>query len=446
MPNEMMTQPFRVTNDVQDQLFSQGLSYTNFVGVANRINQTNLYLSFENNSNEGVLVETGGYNRQSFRMNIDHAINDKMKISASNSYISTSNDMASSESSTFFNALMMDPDVDLLRDNENGDPYNFLPNHWNTIVHNPIYDLWARENLSKKNRFMGNYQFNWAVFDWMSFKASYSIENENYDRKSYTPKDSFNAFSNDDIVGSIGYLERKLSKTFNQSYRATLSFNKSWGIVDFNGKISYLGEDNYLQTNSLNGNTFELSNYPSFSVIDETNERLSEYVYQDKAENLFAIASFVIKDRYIFDGLVRRDISSLFGSEQRTNNYYRVSGAYRISQDIDIPGVQELKVRGALGTAGQRPGFSYQYETYTRSNGQYLKNTLGNVDLKPSNSKEIELGIDISFLDRFTSELTYSETNTDEQFILVPLLSHQGGYKYQWQNAASLQSNTFEAM
>ncbi len=446
LPNEMMTQPFRVYNDVQDQLFSEGLSYTNFVGVANRINQTNLYLSFENNSNEGVLVETGGYDRQSFRMNIDHAINDKLKISASNSYVMTSNDMAANEYGSFFNALMMDPDVDLLRDNKNGDPYNYLPNHWNTIVHNPIYDLWARERVSKKNRFMGNYEVNWAIFDWMSFKGSYSIESQDYERRAYTPKGSFSSYSNGNIIGSIGYLERKLDKTLNQNYRATVSFNRTWGIVDFNGKISYLGEDNYRRTNYLKGDSFELSDYPSFAVIDQTNERLSEYIYEDKAENLFAIASFVVKDRYIFDGLVRRDVSSLFGADTRTNNYYRLSGAYRISEDFKIPGIQELKVRAAIGTAGQRPGFSYQYETYTRSSGQYLKSTLGNKDLKPSNSQEIELGVDVSFLDKFTAELTYSNTNTDEQFILVPLLSNQGGYKYQWQNAASLESNTFEAM
>ena len=55
--------------------------------------------------------------------------------------------------------------------------------------------------------------------------------------------------------------------------------------------------------------------------------------------------------------MFRYDGSSLFGSEARWNPYYRFSGAYRVTEDIKIPGVQELKLRGAYGTAGQRPAF-----------------------------------------------------------------------------------------
>lgn len=73
-----------------------------------------------------------------------------------------------------------------------------------------------------------------------------------------------------------------------------------------------------------------------------------------RAQNMFAIAGLVYKDRYIFDGLYRRDGSSLFGANEKWNNYYRLSAAYRITQDIEIPGVQELKLNVARGTAGDR--------------------------------------------------------------------------------------------
>ena len=88
---------------------------------------------------------------------------------------------------------------------------------------------------------------------------------------------------------------------------------------------------------------------------------------QEIARNYFGILDLDVKDRYLFSVLYRYDGSSLFGENNRWNPYYRVSAGYRITEDIKIPGIQELKIRGAIGTSGQRPGFDYQYETYSVS-------------------------------------------------------------------------------
>src|SRR5213075_1316387 len=87
--------------------------------------------------------------------------------------------------------------------------------------------------------------------------------------------------------------------------------------------------------------------------------------------------------RYIVDGLVRRDQSSLFGAHERTAIYHRVSAAYRVTEDFTIPGVDELKLRIGHGTAGLRPPFAAQYETFAIVNGSPEKLTIGNTDLKP---------------------------------------------------------------
>ena len=93
-----------------------------------------------------------------------------------------------------------------------------------------------------------------------------------------------------------------------------------------------------------------------------------------KSKQYVAIVGFDYKDRYILDGMYRIDNSSLFGAENRSNDYFRVSGAYRISKDIELPGVQELKIRGAYGTAGQRPGFSWQYDIINLASGALSTN------------------------------------------------------------------------
>src|SRR5207245_4598472 len=89
--------------------------------------------------------------------------------------------------------------------------------------------------------------------------------------------------------------------------------------------------------------------------------------------NFYFVSGFDIKDRYLVDGLVRWDGSSLFGPDSRWQTYYRVSGAYRLSQDFHINGIDELKLRASYGTAGLRPTFDAQYETFAVVGGVPVK-------------------------------------------------------------------------
>ncbi|MEO7366907.1 MAG: hypothetical protein ABIZ36_03060, partial [Gemmatimonadaceae bacterium] len=92
-----------------------------------------------------------------------------------------------------------------------------------------------------------------------------------------------------------------------------------------------------------------------------------------------------------------------------------------------------------------RPGFEYQYETYSVSAGTISKNTVGNKDLKPAKQTENEVGLNASFLDRFDLEVVKSDRHTEGAFLQVPLsLAQSGGFTSQWQNAARIGGRTLE--
>ena len=57
--------------------------FTNYLSVANKTGNTNFMVAFENSQEEGVMELTDGYNRKNFRINVDHYIGEKFKISAS---------------------------------------------------------------------------------------------------------------------------------------------------------------------------------------------------------------------------------------------------------------------------------------------------------------------------------------------------------------------------
>ena len=157
--------------------------------------------------------------------------------------------------------------------------------------------------------------------------------------------------------------------------------------------------------------------------------------------------NLVYRERYIVDLLFRRDGSSLFGANDRWANYARGSVAWRLTQEPwwPAPAVSDLKLRASLGTAGGRPRFDAQYESYSIASGGVLSaNTLGNKNLEPELTTELELGVDGELFRRVGVNVTYAHAITTKQLLLVPP-SLSSGFSNQWQNAGTLDNKTWEA-
>jgi len=427
----------RIINN-QDLFFNPGNYYTNYISMANRSSKTNVFLSFENNKQSGILFSTKGYNRQNFRVNVDHHINDKLKLSTSNLLINANSDNPGSTSS-FFDLLFLSPDVDLEQKNDDGSAYKIKPDPW-SLQENPLYPLFYRKRTSNRTTILSNVILAYEPIEWLSFKAKYTIEKQNKGWSTYTPR-GYLYGGGQTIDGSI-YKESYNSNY--QTFQTTANINKIINQLTVKAKLSYLYEDKNYHDFWVTGREFLTANVPQLNNTNSEQSSMKSYQGIIRAENIFGIVDLDYKGRYLISGLYRKDGSSLFGANERWNDYYRVSAAYRITEDIKIPGFDELKIRAALGTAGQRPGFSYQYETWSISNGAIQKSTLGNKNLKPSESEELELAIDADILKKISLQLSYSKTNTSDIFALAPLASHLG-YPSQWKNVGTLSAWSYEA-
>src|SRR5690606_29338515 len=114
------------------------------------------------------------------------------------------------------------------------------------------------------------------------------------------------------------------------------------------------------------------------------------------------------------DALLRNDGSSLFGPNERRHWYHRLGLAWRVSQEdwFNVAGINEFKLRYSHGSAGGRPRWSAQYETYNVGSGIVSPVTLGNRDLRPEHSVEQEFGVDLVLFDRMTATVNYATTTT----------------------------------
>ncbi len=444
----------------QVERFFDGGNFYQYVSAEGRSGGTNFHASWSNMREQGVMTGQDGQWRNNFRVNVDQGLGDAFKIGASAFYSRSKIDGANGP---LFDLTRMPAGVDLLALNQcptsgpcapwqqprllpNGeqdpnDVYLFA-DPFNDESPNPLYSLLNDDNFQYRGRFLASANVRWRPVEWLSLDGNVSYDRLDYKSQSYVFKGykTINPSPNTN-EGNISRFH-SLSEDFNASVDLTLT--KRFGDLATRTQFRYLAEyDDYEQTSAA-GRQFAVADVPTLDNTDPALTTAGSYLQAIRADGYFAITNLDYKDRYIIDALVRNDGSSLFGPDARRQWYYRVAGAWRVTEDVEMPGIDELKLRMAYGTAGGRPNFSAQYETYSVSGGQVSPISLGNRNLKPEFSKELETGIDVLMFGRVGLTVNYARTVTEDQILQVPLPAF-AGFTSQWRNAGTLESNTWEA-
>ncbi|MBI3569394.1 MAG: SusC/RagA family TonB-linked outer membrane protein [Gemmatimonadetes bacterium] len=429
--------------DQLDQVFKPGQFMTNYVSVGQRRGSNNFNASFQNTHDAGTLALLNGFSRQNFRINVDQVMNDQWDISTGAFYGRSHSDQGT-DHGIFFGLKFLEPNIDITAPNKDGTPYNAVikqpPLSGNVV--NPLYGLAQRSVYDDRDRFTGTFKLRYRPTSWLTAEGNVNFDESNEMYKNFTPK----GFLNSSGAASNGGLFE--ASTADRSYNTgvTVTATKTWGWLTNTTKGAWVYEDQLNRNVNVNATSLSVPQVTEFAAAaqDPNNPvQPGSSTQTIRNQDFFLISTFDIKDKLIVDGLVRRDESSLFGAQSRSATYHRISAAYRLSEDIHIPGVDEFKLRYSYGTAGLRPVFDAQYQIFSVSGGSPQKVTLGNPLLKPAFSREGEYGFNINFLTNFTLEYSYSDKVTSDQILKVPV-SSASGYQNQWVNAATLAGNTHE--
>jgi TonB-dependent starch-binding outer membrane protein SusC len=134
--------------------------------------------------------------------------------------------------------------------------------------------------------------------------------------------------------------------------------------------------------------------------------------------SIFGRAQYTFNDKYILNGVIRRDGSSRFGELTRSGVFPAVSAAWRISAEdfmANLPFITDLKIRGGWGEMGnaninQNNQFSLfssdlgqAYYDISGGNGApregFFRSRIGNRGAKWETSTTTNIGVDGTFLD-----------------------------------------------
>lgn len=424
--------------DQVDRFFDPGQFTKNSFNISQKAGRTNWFLSAVNTREDGVVLGSGQYEQNDLRLNLDHIANSKLNLSFSGYHSrSTRNELYGD---TFFDLINQAPDIDLLQPDPDGTPYAFQLDPEGR-EENPLYTLYTEDDRRKRARTQGSLQAQFIPLSWLTFDGNVS-----YDRS-----DRRNEFFLDQGLKTEGFAlggpgEISMFTGTTSAINASLSANMlgTFGGFTLRSTLRALEESEDNETTTAEGEDFAA---PGVRSLNNARTRfVSSVIETVRASGYFMSGGLDYMGRYIADVLVRRDGSSLFGPAERWNTYYRFSGAYRLTEEPwwRWRDFNELKLRFSRGTAGGRPSFDDQYETFAFTTaGGVLKQNLGNKSLKPEHTTETEIGVDAIFRDRFSLQLSRAETKSVDQLIQIPLAAFYG-YQNQWQNAGTIEGNTWE--
>ncbi len=275
----------------------------------------------------------------------------------------------------------------------------------------PEIDEWV-------NRFIFAATARYDIADALAAKLTIGTDNRSNQQRIYQPI----GFTPGEPTGQLNRRDRNFTSV---SLDAGLTYG--WESAEGTlGSSLTIGVQGFREDESIingNGRTFALpGTFDIDAAADITAGEANVEVFNG---GLYVDEQLSIGDKLYVGGGFRVDAGSSFGDNIDYELYPKATGSYILSEDIGLPGVDELKIRAAYGETGSFPGAFLKDRTFSatsfRGESAPRFSNPGNSELRPEKTSTIEAGIDAALLDnRIGLDLTFYEARTTDALFSVP--------------------------
>lgn len=173
---------------------------------------------------------------------------------------------------------------------------------------------------------------------------------------------------------------------------------------------------------------------------------------EKKNAALYLNVNYSFDGKYLLQGMVRRDGSSLFGSGKRWATFWSVGAGWNIHKENFMSQqnwIDELKLRASYGISGNQPSGAYEWATVYGYTSQYaneiafLSNYQGNPNLSWEQTGNLDVGLDIRLFDRLDITFDYYLKKV-KNLIYLRHLSAVTGFNRQTANDGKMENTGVE--
>jgi len=288
---------------------------------------------------------------------------------------------------------------------------------------------WQERTDQNLNRMMMSINLNWRPTSWLQNRVDMgtdladAVDGRFLFRGEGAPISATNrnGFSNN---------SRFNTKTTTANLGSTATWRlRDWALAKTTVGVQYT---NY-QDDGTSANGAELP--PGSQVPDGALTRTaSASTTLRKTLGIYIEEALALNDRLFLTAAVRSDQNSAFGTNFQNVLYPKLSASWLISDEswFKMPSfMSSARYRIAYGTSGVQPGPNDALRTFatTTTNIRNVESageifsTIGNPDLRPEQSAEIETGFEAKFFDdRWSLDVTYYQKSTKDALIsaIVP--------------------------
>jgi len=308
----------------------------------------------------------------------------------------------------------------------------------------------VRDSLSD-TRVLGNVFGEYVVIEGLKLRVSLGADYADRWRYTYYPRTTLRGM---DVGGDA---IRSTASTTSWVNDNTLSYQRQFGrIHDFTLLGGYSRERRELDGETISGQGFvnDVTGYfdiDAASVFDSPTSRQTSWAL----ESFLGRVNYSLLDRYLFTVTGRRDGSSRFGADHKWAFFPSAAFAWRASSEPFFENVRyldELKLRVAYGEVGNPAIGPYQslarltsqgYSFGGNTAGGYFVSSIANPDLRWERSREVNVGLDVSVLNRVTLVADYYRKKTRDLLLLVNL-PFESGFESALRNLGGLENRGFE--
>jgi TonB-dependent starch-binding outer membrane protein SusC len=429
------TSPDRVTGvttdvarfDPQSLVFADAWSGSSFLSVAGGTPETRYYVSANWLDQIGIMRGTD-HERLNFRANLDQRLGQWFDLGVGANYIRSWTGLQIQGEEGFgglLTAIAFTPThVDLTE----RDPITGRLVNQAFVFPNPLEVLENWHTGQEISRFVGSLQARATPFTGVNLEYRLGYDRYDMETGQSIPRGSPDAPSgratslnrrstllNNDLVGSIGFSPA-------EEVRLTTS-------VGMNHTYQQLEQFNLSATDLVPG-TRQVR-----GAVQTSSTALIELI----TLGFFGQEQIAWRDRLYLTGALRLDGSSTFGVDERWQLYPKVSGSWVMSEepfwDRLAAWVPELRLRTALGYAGNQPPLAHAYSRLPRfaqvTNidrlGLVPFTTPANPNLRPERQREWEFGFDAGLFDRRLGlAFTYYDQRTEDLLLPRPFTPSTG--------------------